>query len=451
MKNYINEFLDICWSDRELKIESVIPKTRFTRNTLLNLSGQGIPLLVAFFAIPRLIAGMGTERFGVLSLAWMVIGYFSLFDLGLGRALTRLVAEKLGAGKHSEIPALIWTGLISMAALGLAGMLLGIFFVPWIVQSGLKIPPALQPETLRAFYVLLASIPLVIASTGLFGILEAYHRFDLTSAVRSSLGIYTFAAPLVGLVFTRDLACVVGILMAGRAVAGAVLFLFCIHLVPQLKTRVGFRKDIFLPLMRFGSWMTISNMIGPLMIYLDRFWISAAISVAAVAYYTTPFEVVTRLLIIPGAIAGVLYPAFAMNLTQDRDHARVLYGKGIRYVFTAVFPIVMMIILFAEKGLRWWLNAEFAQNSMHVLQWLSVGVLFNSLAQIPFVLLQGAGRPDITAKIHLIELPCYLLALWFLISEMGIIGAAIAWCVRSLLDAGLLFGMAYRYVWSNSK
>lgn len=451
MRNYINEVSDTCWSDRELKIESVIPKTRFTRNTLLNLSGQGIPLLVAFFAIPRLISGLGTERFGVLTLAWMVIGYFSLFDLGLGRALTRLVAEKLGAGRYSEIPALIWTGLISMAVLGLAGMLLGIFFVPWIVQSGLRIPPALQPETLNAFYVLLASIPLVIASTGLFGILEAYHRFDLTSAVRSSLGIYTFAAPLVGLYFTRDLSCVIGILMAGRALSGAVLFLFCIRLVPQLKNGVGFRKDIFLPLIRFGSWMTISNMIGPFMIYLDRFWISAAISVAAVAYYTTPFEVVTRLLIIPGAVAGVLYPTFSMNLAQDRAHARALFAKGVRCVFVAVFPIVLLIVLFAEKGLGWWLNTEFALNSTHVLQWLSVGVLFNSLAQIPFVLLQGAGRPDITAKIHLIELPCYLIVLWFFISRMGITGAAMAWCARTMMDAGLLYGMAYRYVWSDSK
>jgi O-antigen/teichoic acid export membrane protein len=140
-----------------------------------------------------------------------------------------------------------------------------------------------------------------------------------------------------------------------------------------------------------------------------------------------------------------------MNLTQDRDHARALFGKGIRYVFASVFPIVTLIVLFAEKGLRWWLNAEFAQNSTLVLQWLAVGVLFNSLAQIPFVLLQSAGRPDITAKIHLIELPFYLLALWLLVSEVGINGAAMAWCARSMLDAGLLFGMANHYVWSDAR
>lgn len=68
--------------------------TRLARNGVFNIIGQGVPLLAAFFAIPRLIHGLGTDRFGVLTLVWMVIGYFSLFDLGLGRALTQVVAEK---------------------------------------------------------------------------------------------------------------------------------------------------------------------------------------------------------------------------------------------------------------------------------------------------------------------------------------------------------------------
>jgi len=56
--------------------------SRLSRNTVLNLVGQCAPLLVAIFAIPLLIRGLGTDRFGVLTLAWVVIGYFSLFDLG---------------------------------------------------------------------------------------------------------------------------------------------------------------------------------------------------------------------------------------------------------------------------------------------------------------------------------------------------------------------------------
>jgi len=58
---------------------------RLARNVLWNLLGTGAPLLVAIVVIPVLIEGLGIERFGVLTIAWMVVGYFSLFDLGLGR------------------------------------------------------------------------------------------------------------------------------------------------------------------------------------------------------------------------------------------------------------------------------------------------------------------------------------------------------------------------------
>src|SRR5215472_2321213 len=66
------------------------------RNTLWNLAGSVAPMLVAAVCIPLLIKGLGTDRFGVLTLVWALIGYATLFDLGLGRALTQLVAAKLG-------------------------------------------------------------------------------------------------------------------------------------------------------------------------------------------------------------------------------------------------------------------------------------------------------------------------------------------------------------------
>jgi O-antigen/teichoic acid export membrane protein len=81
-----------------------------------------------------------------------------------------------------------------------------------------------------------------------------------------------------------------------------------------------------------------------------------------------------------------------------------------------------------------------------VLQWLTLGVFINSLAQIAFALVQGAGRPDLTAKLHLIELPFYLLAIWWLIGSYGIKGAAMAWVIRIGVDAIFLFGMAHRFL-----
>lgn len=69
------------------------------RNTLINLIGQALPLLVAVVAMPLVVRGLGTERFGLLSLAWGVMGYFTVFNLGLGRATAKHMAEALGIGE----------------------------------------------------------------------------------------------------------------------------------------------------------------------------------------------------------------------------------------------------------------------------------------------------------------------------------------------------------------
>jgi len=136
----------------------------------------------------------------------------------------------------------------------------------------------------------------------------------------------------------------------------------------------------------------------------------------------------------------------AEPFAQDRSRTALLFSRGIKYIYLSLFPISLIIVTLASEGLDLWLGAEFAKNSTLVLQWLTVGVFINSLAQVAFALVQGAGRPDLTAKLHLIELPFYLLAVWWLIGAYGIEGAAIAWVARIGVDTIFLFGMAQRFL-----
>ena len=414
------------------------------RNVFWNLLGTGAPLIVALFAIPILIEGLGTARFGVLTLAWMVVGYFSLFDLGLGRALTKLVAEKLGKGQDDEISAFIWTAMALMAGLGVLGAVVVAALSPWLVGAILKIPAVLQSETLTAFYLLAASIPMVIGTTGLRGILEAHQRFGLANAVRIPLGIFTFLGPVAVLPFSKSLVPVVAVLVIARLVSWCAYAVLCLHVAPALRHSVSMHRAIVRPLINFGGWMTVTNIVGPLMVYLDRFLIGAMVSMTAVAYYATPYEVVTKLWIIPGALMGVLFPAFAAALVQDRAHAAYLFDRAFNYIFLFLFPVVLIIVTLANEGLTLWLDSEFASNRTLVLQLLAIGVFINSHAQVPFGLVQSAGRPDLTAKLHLAEFPFYLLVLWWLLGDYGIVGAAIAWLVRVTFDTIFLFVMAHR-------
>jgi O-antigen/teichoic acid export membrane protein len=414
------------------------------RNAVINLVGQGVPLVTAIFVIPALVKGLGIDRFGVLNLAWMVIGYFSLFDLGIARALTKFVAEKLGGRQEEAIPALVWTSLSLMLLLGVVGTVVLGLLSPWLVHRALNIPMALQAETLYSFYVLALSVPVVVATAGIRGVFEATQRFGFINAVRMASGMFTFLAPLFVLLFSKSLLPIVVVLAAGRLLVLLLYLGVCLRVVPGLRGRVAVQWASVAPLLRFGGWLTVSNIVSPVMVYLDRFLVAGLVSIAAVAYYVTPYSVVTNLLVIPTAIVGVLFPAFATSFAQDPGRARRLFDQGVKYVFLAIFPLALLIVALARQGLDLWLGPEFAAHSTRVLQWLMVGVLVNCLAQIPSALVQSAGRPDLTAKLHLIELPFYLVGVWWVTLAFGIEGTAVVWSLRVTVDALVLFGMARR-------
>ena len=414
------------------------------KNTLWNLLGSGAPMVVAVVCIPVLIHGLGKDRFGVLTLAWALIGYASLFDLGLGRALTQIVAKKLGAGEEREIPSLTWTSLFLMLLLGLVAMAFVLLISPWLVERGLNVPATLQPETLQSFRWLGFSLPFVITTAGLRGLLEAHQRFGLITALRIPMGVFTFAGPLLVLPFSRSLAPVVAVLVGGRVVGWAAHLLVCLRVLPEVGRSVALERSAVGPLLRFGGWMTVSNVVSPLMVTMDRFFIGALVSMAAVAYYATPFEIVLRFLVLPGALMGVMFPAFSTSFAHERERAALLFGRSVKSLVVVLFPVMLCTVALGQEGLKLWLGADFAQHSYRVLQFLAVGVFLNSLAYAPFALLQGAGRPDLTARLHLIELPLYLGLLWWLIRMRGIEGAAIAWTARVGLDALFLFILAKR-------
>lgn len=412
------------------------------RNTVWNLLGQVAPMGVAWFAIPLLIRQVGMDRFGVLTIAWMVVGYFSLFDLGLGRAMTNLIAQRLGRSRPDDLPSIVWTANGIMAVMGLVGAVALAAISPVLTHTLLKIPLRLQQETLHSLLLLSIAVPLVISTAGFRGILEAQQKFGLLNTVRVPMGIAMFLAPIAVLPFTISLTALIGAIVLARGVFLIAFIALALREMPALRQRFAFDKALLRPLFAFGGWMTVSNVVSPLMVYVDRFLIGSILSLAAVAYYATPFEVATKLLIVPGALVGVMFPAFSVAMAADRIRGAKLYRRAAKYAGLFLFPVSLLLIVFGQNFLQLWLGPDFAAHSTRVLQILSLGVLANGLAAVPFALIQGKGHADITGKLHLMELPLYLATVWYLTVHYGIVGTAVAWLVRVTADCILLFAVA---------
>ena len=178
------------------------------------------------------------------------------------------------------------------------------------------------------------------------------------------------------------------------------------------------------------------------MVYFDRFIIGSILTLTLLTYYSTPYEVVTKLLVIAGSATTVLFPIFTNLYINDFKRFYEFYDKSVKALLFVLFPVTFFIACFSFDILGIWLGEDFALKSSVVMKLLCLGVLLNSISAIPFTAIQAINRPDITAKVHMVELPLYLLVLWLLTTHFGIVGVAIAWMLRNLVDV-IIFVIVY--------
>ncbi len=412
------------------------------RNTVLNLGGLGLPLVVAVFTMPPIVAGLGPGRFGILALIWVVLGYGALLDLGLARATTKFAAEALATGDLDRIAASV-RGALGMQLV--VGVLAGIGLAaatPLLVERALNVPPELVGPARNSFYLLAGVAPVVVVTNTFRGLLEARQRFGLVNAVRLPVSLGNFLLPLAGVLLGWSLPWIVAGLLAGRVLLLVLFAVLAVRDYAGLWRPAKMEWEDLRALLGFGGWVTVSSLISPLLVYLDRFVVGAVLSVAAVGFYSAPHELVMRLAILPSSVVATLFPALSASAgAADRPRLEALVAGAVKFLVVAAGPVLVVLAVLAPELLELWLGGEYARRSGAALRILALGMLANTLAYVPGVLLQAVGRPDIPAKFHLVELPIHLALLWTFTQAWGITGAAAAWALRMALD-GVLLGTA---------
>lgn len=404
------------------------------RNVIWNGLGEVGPLAATVVAVPVLIHAIGTDRFGVIALAWTVFAYFSLFDGGLGSALTKLISDRLATDSADEVRDLFWTCLAVVGVLGAVGSTIFAATCPLLVHM-LRVPADLRHQTQDAFYVLALGLPIGLVMGPLVGTLSAFQRFDLINAVRSPNTMWSSLGPLLVLPFTHNIVPIVAILLLGHTVTAAIYFIFCMRAMSGSWRRVRPRRELIPALLGFGGWVTVSSIALLVMHTLDRFVLGALVSVAAVAFYVVPYRILHRLRGVHGMIRSVLYPALAYGFAEERARAIALFERGAKAVLLVVFPIALLMVTFGGNALDWWIGANFASHSTSILRILAVAALLDAMANFSSMMLGAAHRPDLSAKLRSIELPIYLLFMVLMIHLYGAVGAAIACAALAGTDA----------------
>ncbi len=409
---------------------------RLRRATSWNLLGLGTPVVLALFCVPILLSNLGRERFGLLSLTWTLLGTAALFDLGLGRALTVSVAQRLTLPGENGAYERVISGL---AVLSVLGTVVGLLLASLSCKISLYVNRGAVPlhEVRATLMVAAPAIALVVASSGVACCLEAFRRFDISNIMRLMVGAGTVGGATVASYFTSSLPILAAVMAGSRMLSTATGFLLLQSSLSLHKPqRQKVRLDI-IGFVRFGRWITAGNALNPLLSYADRFALTVLVAASSIASYVVPYDVLTRLLIVPGAVSSSLLPSFSAS--TSRDALRQTLFKGVGAIAALMFPILLILVIFAHWLLGLWISRDFADQGYRIAQILSIGVMSNSMATLPFLVLQAQGRARQIVLVQICEVPFYLGALYYAGTKFGVVGIASAWSIRMLLDAVLLW------------
>ncbi|GAB3106046.1 hypothetical protein GCM10027081_38340 [Cupriavidus yeoncheonensis] len=385
---------------------------------------------------------LGAPRFGLLTLAWGLIGYATALDFGIGRAATQQIAALRGATppQDDSIPGVLKTAERITLITGFVGTAAILLLLACGADALLKVDHVPRAEIRWAMALLALALPLQAITAAYRGVNEAYLNFRGVSILRMLLGAANFGIPYLVALFSPKLYWLVLSLVLSRAIAAWMyrwLARRCIGLKPGSPTP-PYSRDLARKLARFGGWFTLSGVLSPIVSTADRFFVASIVSSAAAAAYVIPYEMVAQSLILIGAVTTVAFPYLSQRRVSAPDDARRLF-----YIVLALSLLVMSVVaaifgFFGHSLLTLWLGKAIPPGADEIVRILSLGLIPFTIGSMYIALLHSAGRTSVTAKINLVEFPIFLLLTYVLIQQFGIAGAAYAWVLRLVVDAILL-------------
>tara|TARA_B000000532_G_scaffold243731_1_gene240652 strand:+ start:100 stop:1395 length:1296 start_codon:yes stop_codon:yes gene_type:complete len=413
---------------------------KIKRNSLFNLIGSVVAGSSALPTIPFLVKNLGQEKFALLSIIWTIIGYMSLMEFGVGRSLLYHISKIRYPLNKKKLSLIINSGLIINLIFGIILTLIFIIIIKNFLKIFIDLEPAIHDEVYKSFiFAALSIIPLTI-NNSLRCCQEALGLFSISNLNKILAGSSLFLFPTLSVIINgpRLDFCALYILIGRILVSFISIFFLFAEIkylyknnnkdLPSLIQSLIFQgKKLF----DFGKWIAICNFLGPILVYGDKFFITSLVPLDQIAYYTIPQELITRIIIIPTSICTALFPFFS---NSDLETLSLKYKKAEKVITTFMSFLIIAFIFLWFPFSKQWISIDFAINSNTISVILLIGIFFNSIAQLPYTLIQSNGDSKMTALTFIFELSIYLILLPVMITKYGLTGAAFTWTMRIIID-----------------
>lgn len=415
-----------------------------SRNATYNAIGATLPSVLTLVTVPLYLHLVGVERYGVLALCWVFLSYSAFMDFGLGMAVARKIA-KCREGDEEEAAQTLWTAIWLSLGLGLVAA--AAVYAGGLAYFGsmAKVAPSFRSEVAAAIPLMAAMLPAAMVSGVLGGALQGRERFLALNGAQLLGNVLLAVLPLVLAYFWSP---VLPVLLAGAVVARLAPLPWLIHLARRavpLKGVVRPSAASARGLLGFGGWVSLTTMSVTVLNTADRLAIGSTIGAAAVSIYTIPYNLMSRVYIIPHSLSPVLFPRFAFLEKPDRDD---LVRHGLQTVAALVTPLLIGAVMLVEPFFTLWIGPELTAPALPLAYLFAIGFWFYCIGYPAVGLLQATGRPDLVSKLLIAQILPFIAATLLALSLFGLVGAALVFVLRTPLEAIALLLLA-RIPWAS--
>jgi O-antigen/teichoic acid export membrane protein len=413
--------------------------TTVVRGTVWSVVASGVAAGVSFLVTPFTLRLFGPEQYGIWAILTTIISYFGFADIGMGTASTRFATEAHHQGDSQREADVIWTSLVvGFTSAAIFALLLSLC-AGGIVSVLIHGSPQFHQQAAMG----LRFAGLVFLGYVLSNVLNTAElvrlRIGLFSSISTGAAILQITLVPIVLTFGGGLRGAAATLAALALLTAIVHGLVGASIFPQLWTgRV--RKVLISPLLLFGAPLVFSFFAEMALLASDKLVLARVAGPRAVAHYAVAASFAALLAIVPQSLSRAMIPAFGRYLAvNDTDSLNTFFARAIRGNILWLAPAVLAGWIICRPFLALWAGAEYGRESWAPALILLVGCAVDAVSLLPARLLVASGRTKNLALLYSAQVPIFLLAAFLLAQRYGIIGVAVAWTSRSLVNSVLLF------------
>ena len=357
-------------------------------------------------------------------------GWLSVADLGIGTAVTHLVAGHAGTDDRRRAHAVTRTALVLLLAVGVAGAVAMLAFGLTAFAPVFRVPHSLRHELHVAMAFFCIQIVFDLLLDGYTSALEGYQRVDasrLTDAVRRTLVAAATIAVAVG---HHGLAPVAAASLAATVVAAAI---GAALLARETRgERAAHESGDRQKLVSYAWRVAAVDASGVVKRSMDRVIVGAVIGPAAV----TLVEIATQVqnaanAILSAATYAVTSSSAWLRARGDDDTLRELLERGTRYSLLVTWPVAVVSGVLAAPLVALWVGHRYHEAAGLVI--VALLPLAAAPLQVGSNMLRGTGRVARIIWPAVLSTAVNLVASVVLVKRYGVVGVFVGTLVGTAI------------------